>query len=54
MRLVSLRNGHIRAKPGEPRCLEMFVADLDEVSRRTRGPRGRFVATEAHGALEGD
>jgi len=45
MRLVSLRNGHVKAKPGEPRCLEMFVADLDEAPRQPRGPRGGFAAT---------
>ena len=52
MRLASLRNGHVKAKSGEPRCLEMFVADLGEVLRQPRGPRGRFASTRADGAPE--
>ena len=52
MRLVSLRNGHVKAKSGEPRCLDMFVGDLDEVLRQPRGSCGRFATTRADGAPE--
>ena len=43
MRLVSLRRGDVRPRPGEPECLEKIVAELDAVALRLRGPGGKFV-----------
>jgi hypothetical protein len=43
MRLVSLKNGHVKARPGEPRCLSMFVADVDRKLPRCRGVDGKFT-----------
>ena len=43
MRLVSLRRGDVRPRPGEPGSLEKIVAELDAVALRLRGPGGKFV-----------
>ena len=43
MRLVSLRRGHVKARSGEPRCLEAFVADLGTALQQPRGQCGRFA-----------
>jgi hypothetical protein len=42
MRLVSLKRGHVKARPGEPLCLSMFVADVDRKLPRYRGVDGKF------------
>ena len=43
MRLVSLRRGDVRPRPGEPASLEKIVAELDAVALRLRGPGGKFA-----------
>ena len=46
MRLVNLRRGGGNPRQGEPRCLELFVADLCVALERQRGVDGKFpVAT---------
>ena len=43
MRLVSLRRGDVRPRPGEPASLEKIVAELDAVALRLRGSDGKFA-----------
>ena len=43
MRLVSLRRGDVRPRPGEPESLEKIVAELDAVALRLRGWDGKFA-----------
>ena len=42
MRLVNLRRG-AKLRQGEPRCLELFVADLCAALERPRGVDGTFL-----------
>ena len=44
MRLISLRRGDIKPRPGEPQCLEILVAELGAVLRQPRGADGKFAA----------
>ena len=44
MRLVSLGRGDVQPRPGEPRCLEILVAELGAVLRQPRGADGKFAA----------
>ena len=44
MRLVSLRRGDVKPRPGEPACLEKIVAELGAVLRQPRGADGKFAA----------
>ena len=48
MRLVSLKRGRIKPRPGEPLCLQMFVDDLSASLHQPRGGDGRFVS---HGTV---
>ena len=48
MRLVSLKRGSIKPRPGDPLCLQMFVDDLGESLQQPRGGGGRFTA---HGTV---
>ena len=43
MRLVSLRRGDVRPRPGEPASLVKIVAELDAVALRLRGSDGKFA-----------
>ena len=43
MRLVSLRRGDIKPRPGEPQCLEILVAELRPVLQQPRGADGKFA-----------
>ena len=43
MRLVSLRRGDIKPRPGEPQCLEILVAELGPVLQQPRGADGKFA-----------
>ena len=43
MRLVNLRRGAVQLRSGEPRCLEMFVADLTAVLAQPRCSGGQFA-----------
>ena len=44
MRLVSLRRGDVKPRPGEPESLEKIVAELGAVLRQPRGADGKFAA----------
>ena len=46
MRLVSIRRGSIKPRPGEPLCLQKFVDDLSASLQQPRGGGGRFTAHE--------
>ena len=43
MRLISLKRGVVRPRPGEPASLETIVAELDAVALRLRGSDGKFT-----------
>jgi hypothetical protein len=44
MRLVNLKRGSIKPRPGEPLCLQRFVDDLSASLQQSRGGGGRFTA----------
>ena len=44
MRLVSLKRGSIKPRPGEPLCLQMFVDDLSASLQQPRCGDGRFIS----------
>ena len=52
MRLVNVRRGSVKPRSGEPRCLEMFVADVQLALERQRGKDGRFVSTSPHAGFQ--
>ena len=48
MRLVNVNRGSVTPRSGEPKCLEMFIADVQLALGRQRGEGGRFVSTPPH------
>ena len=52
MRLVSVKRGSVNTRSGEPRCLEMFVADVQLALERQCGKDGRFVSTSPHAGFQ--
>ena len=53
MRLVSLRRGRVKHRPGEPLCLQMFVDDLSASLQQPRRCDGRFTS-HTHGHMKHD
>ena len=52
MRLVNVKRGSVKPRSGEPKCLEMFIADVQLALGRQRGEDGRFVSTPPHACFQ--
>ena len=52
MRLVNVKRGSVKPRSGEPKCLEMFIADVQLALVRQRGEYGRFVSTPPHACFQ--
>ena len=48
MRLVNVKRGSVKPRSGEPKCLDMFIADVQLALGRQRGEDGRCMSTPPH------